>query len=147
MILKIKNAKMSFDLDLADVLESMTSEEKVGLLFNIMDDKHVSTGDVASAIGYSSVDADDLVGELIDRGLASSPLEDDGGDEDDYDDEDYSAYGVVRSDCTSDLSFVSKVLEAMPPYELKKALCDALWVGTYCDNKALEEKLKDIINA
>lgn len=55
--------------------------------------------------------------------------------------------GVVRSDCHSDLSFVSKVLEAMPPYELKKALCDALWVGTYCDNKALEEKLKDIINA
>lgn len=137
MILKIKNAKMSFDLDFANALESMTSKEKVELLSYIMDDEHVSIGDVASAIGCSLVDEDDLVSELIDRGLASDPLED----------EDCSAYGVVRSDCTSDLSFVSKVLEAMPPYELKKALCDALWVGTYCDNKALEEKLKDIINA
>lgn len=137
MILKIKNAKMSFDLDFANALESMTSKEKVELLSYIMDDEHVSIGDVVSAIGCSLVDEDDLVSELIDRGLASDPLED----------ADYSAYGVVRSDCTSDLSFVSKVLEAMPPYELKRALCDALWVGTYCDNKALEEKLKDIINA
>lgn len=137
MILKIKNAKMSFDLDFANALESMTSKEKVELLSYIMDDEHVSIGDVASSIGCSLVDADDLVSELIDRGLASDPLED----------ADCSAYGVVRSDCTSDLSFISKVLEAMPPYELKKALCDALWVGTYCDNKALEEKLKDIINA
>lgn len=139
MILKIENAKMSFDLDFADVLESMTSKEKVGLLSYIMDDEHVLIGDVAYAIGHSSVDADDLVDELIDCGFASSPIDDD--------DENCSAYGVVRSDCTSDLSFVSKVLEAMPPYELKKALCDALWVGTYCDNKALEEKLKDIVNA
>lgn len=137
MILKIKNAKMSFDLDFDHVLESMTHEEKVVSLSSIMDDEHVSVGDVASAISCSSVDADDLVCELIDRGFASDPLED----------EDCSAYGIVRYDCTSDLSFVSKVLEAMPPYELKKALCDALWVGTYCDSKALEEKLKDIVNA
>lgn len=140
MILKIKNAKMSFDLDFANVLESMTSNEKVALLSEIMDDEHVSISDVATAIGHSSVDGDDIVNELIDRGIASDPLEE-------FDDEHCSAYGVVRSDCTSDLSFISKVLEAMPPYELKKALCDALWVGTYCDNKALEEKLKDIINA
>ena len=126
MILNIKNK-----------LESMTSKEKVALLSYIMADEHVSVGDVASAIGCSVIDEDDLVSELIDRGLASDPL----------DDADCSAYGIVRSDCSSDLSFVSKVLEAMPPYELKKALCDALWVGTYCDNKALEEKLKDIINA
>jgi hypothetical protein len=126
MILNIKNE-----------LESMTSKEKVALLSYIMADEHVSVGDVAFAIGCSVIDEDDLVSELIDRGLASDPL----------DDEDCSAYGIVRSDCTSDLSFVSTVLEAMPPYELKKALCDALWVGTYCDNKALEERLKDIINA
>lgn len=137
MILKIKNAKMSFDLDFANVLESMTSEEKVELLSYIMDDEHVSVGDIATAIGCSLADCDDLVDELIDRGIASDPL----------DDADYSAYGIVRSDYTSDLSFISKVLEAMPPYELKKALCDALWVGTYCDNKALEEKLKDVVNA
>ena len=137
MILKIKNAKMSFDLDFANVLESMTSEKKVELLSYIMDDGHVSVGDIATAIGCSLADCDDLVDELIDRGIASDPL----------DDADYSAYGIVRSDYTSDLSFISKVLEAMPPYELKKALCDALWVGTYCDNKALEEKLKDIVNA
>lgn len=141
MILKIKNAKMSFDLDFGNVLESMTSEEKVELLSYIMDDEHVYIGDVATAIDSSFIDGDDLVNELIDRGIASTPLDDE------FDDEYCSAYGVVRSDCTSDLSFISKVLEAMPPYELKKALCDALWVGTYCDNKALEEKLKDIINA
>lgn len=126
MNLKIKNA-----------LTSMTSKEKVDLLSYIMDDEHVSIGDVASAISCSSVDADDLVSKLIDCGFASDPLEDV------Y----CSAYDIDRADYTSDLSFISKVLEAMPPYELKKALCDALWVGTYCDNKALEEKLKDIVNA
>lgn len=140
MILKIKNAKVSFDLDFAHVLESMTSNEKVGLLSYIMDDEHVSIGDVVTAIGCSVVDEDDLVSELIDRGFASDPLED-------IDDENCCAYGIVRSEFHSELSFVSKVLEAMPPYDLKKALCDALWVGTYCDNKALEEKLKDVINA
>lgn len=132
---------MILTISFADVLNSITSKEKVELLSYIMNDEDVSVGDVATAIDSSSIDGDDLVNELIDRGIASSPLDDE------FDDEYCSAYGIVRSDCTSDLSFISKVLEAMPPYELKKALCDALWVGTYCDNKALEEKLKDIINA
>lgn len=86
MILKIKNAKMSFDLDFANVLEFMTSNEKVALLSEIMDDEHVSISDVATAIGCSVVDADDLVSELIDSGQAYDPV-------DDIDDEDCYVYG------------------------------------------------------
>lgn len=38
-------------------------------------------------------------------------------------------------------------LEELSPYELKKALCDLLGVGSYTDGQALRERLEPVINA
>jgi hypothetical protein len=98
---------------------------------------------VADAIERSLIDADNLVQVLKDKGII---IEDDNDDEPDiatY----VELYGVDYDSKTDDIGFVSEVLEHMPPYELKKALCNALMVGSYVDDDKLREKLEAIITA
>lgn len=61
--------------------------------------------------------------------------------------EDVMIYGVCYSSCEDDIDFVSKVLCSMPMYDLRKALCNALMVGTYMDDAMLREKLESVITA
>lgn len=57
------------------------------------------------------------------------------------------AYNVVQvlNDKGIIEDFISNVLEKMPPYELKKVLCDALCVDNYNNESMLREKLEKII--
>lgn len=55
---------------------------------------------------------------------------------------------VKEFDCqTASRIDAEKYLGELPPYEIKKILCNVLDVPSYLDNKGLRDKLENIINA
>lgn len=138
----VNGVSTSIDVDIDDLLMEMSDTEKVDLMVELMNESDVTSKEVADAIDRSLLDADNIVQVLKDKGVV----------EDDVDDEPVIAtcvevYGVDFDSCNDQEEFISKVLEKMPPYELKKALCNALWVDNYNHESMLREKLEKIITA
>lgn len=138
----VNGVSTSIDVDIDDLLTEMSDTEKVDLMVELMNESDVTSKEVADAIERSLIDADNVVQVLKDKGVV----------EDDADDEPVIAtcvevYGVDFDSCNGQEDFISKVLEKMPPYELKKALCNALWVDNYNHESMLREKLEKIITA
>lgn len=138
----VSSVSTSIDVDIDDLLMEMSDTEKVDLMVELMNEHDVTSKEVADAIDRSLLDADNVVQVLKDKGVV----------EDDADDEPEIAtcveiYGVDFDSCNGQEEFISKVLEKMPPYELKKALCNALWVDNYYNERMLREKLEKIITA
>lgn len=138
----VHGVSTSIDVDIDDLLTEMSDTEKVDLMVELMNEHDVTSKEVADAIEKSLIDADNVVQVLKDKGII----------EDDNDDEPVIAtcvevYGVDFDSCNGQEDFISKVLEKMTPYELKKALCNALWVDNYNHESMLREKLEKIITA
>ena len=133
----VTGVNTSIDIDIDDLLLEMGEDDKKSLLGELLGEVEIDEADVADAIRESDLNKDDVIEAL------GGSVEDDMPEIATC----VEVYGVDYDACNDKMDFISRVLEKMPPYELKQALCNALWVGSYQDDAKLREKLEDIITA
>lgn len=136
--MKVKIKNINVEVDVNELLKSMTYGQKYDLLKELFNDAIIDSKMVARAIDESLLDADGIVDELIELGVIDNKREIATCVE---------IYGVDYDSKADDVHFVGDVLEAMPKYDLKRALCNALFVGSYTNESKLRENLEAVITA
>lgn len=134
----VTSVRTTIDIDMDDVIDEMDGSDKRALLRDLLSEGSLDEADVAEAFDEASLEGDVLVNELLDRGVIDNTPKTLA---------DITLFGINYDSCNDDLDFVSKVLCSMPMYDLRKALCNALMVGTYMDDAMLREKLESVITA
>lgn len=134
----VTSVRTTIDIDMDDVIDEMDGSDKRELLRDLLSEGSLDEADVAEAFDEASLEGDVLVNELLDRGVIDNTPKTLA---------DITLFGINYDSCNDDLDFVSKVLCSMPRYDLRKALCNALMVGTYMDDAMLREKLESVITA